>query len=82
MSKTIDGINVRLHVALSFSVTLGIYDGPITREAIAEHVAGLLEAGGGPRDFIDAVSIEEISDDDGTSYIANQSMLQLFPSAV
>jgi hypothetical protein len=60
-----DSLTVRLSVRASFSITVGLYDGPVTRAAIAEHVAALTGDGWNVADFIDGWAIEEICDDDG-----------------
>jgi hypothetical protein len=62
-----DDLNIRLAVQAEFSITLGVYAGPITKETIAAHVADQIQAAGGVEMFISNWILEEVSLDDGTS---------------
>ena len=60
----VENVNVRFLVQASFSLTLGMYGGPITKKCIADYLDNLIEVGGGIHDFIDSWTIEEVSIED------------------
>ncbi len=57
---TQDDVNVRLYVNLGFSLTIGLYDGPVTPSVIVEHIKRML-TDSGVEEFIDTIEIAEIS---------------------
>ncbi|MBX4911455.1 hypothetical protein HJA82_29515 [Rhizobium bangladeshense] len=66
---TEDDLEVRVHVQLGFSLTLGLYDGPITRGQLAAHVRNMIETSGAEQ-FIEKIEIMELSLEDGTSLVS------------
>lgn len=71
MAKTFtqEDLNVRLFVTAGFSISAGLYDGPLTRKIIAALIQNQIDAGGGIETFIDKISIEGLSLDDGTALV-------------
>jgi len=67
-----DDVNIRVSVRLSYSVTLGAYGQPITKEIIADHVDELFGNAGGARDFIDGFSVQAVTLDDGTTIVESE----------
>jgi hypothetical protein len=62
---TTDDISVTLHVKASFAINLGLYDGRITKEVIAESINNLVKIHG-IGDWIDGWEITEVRcDGDG-----------------
>ena len=72
VSFTQDDVNVLIAVDLGFVIDLGVYDGPITREAIAEHVERLIGDASGVSDFITRTKIMSVELDDGTQLAATE----------
>lgn len=66
---TEDDLEVRVHVQLGFSVTTGLYDGPVTRGVLAGHIRQMIEVGG-VEQFIEKVEIMELSLEDGRSLVS------------
>ena len=61
---TLEDVNIRLSVKASWSLTLGLYGGPITREVIAENLMRLIEDGGLDT-AINSWTIESLETDNG-----------------
>ena len=65
---TVDDLSVRLSVKLGFSLTLGIYNGPVTKSVIAEHIERMIEENG-VEEFIDTIDLRDLTLDDGTEMV-------------
>jgi len=67
---TQDELNVQIRVQLGFELTLGLYEGPITKkvvtEAILNQLMGRLWSIG---DHIEKIDIQQLALDDGTELI-------------
>lgn len=70
ISFTEDDLEVRLHAQLGFSITLGLYDGPITKGVVAASIRRMIEDNG-VEEFIEAISIQELSLEDGTTMVSS-----------
>jgi hypothetical protein len=71
---TQEDVNVRLHVQLGFAITLGLYDGPITREIVAENVRSLIANVGDKAfaEFIEKIVIHDVHLDDGEVLVGEE----------
>jgi hypothetical protein len=69
---TQDELIVRLHVQLGFVLTLGLYDGPITKETIAEHIKQML-ADTDVEEFIESIQIVNLELENGTVLAAHEA---------
>lgn len=70
MTEIKDRITVRLSVQAGFSITLGVYDGPITREMVAGHVARMI-ADNGAHEFIETIAIDGVALDEEEQVLCN-----------
>jgi hypothetical protein len=61
---TLEDVNVRMTVTVSFSITTGLHCGPVDRERIAAILERQIDDAGGIEDFIDSVTIEAVVTDD------------------
>lgn len=61
---SLETLTIRLAVTASWSLTLGLYDGPITRNVIAANLMRLIEDGG-LDSAIDSWTIESLDHENG-----------------
>ena len=70
---TAENIQVRLNVKASFSLTLGLYSGPLTKKIIAENLNDLLSVAGGIESSLDSWTIEEVIDEPSGKSLAESN---------